>query len=114
MNDKVIFHLARYFPKDLYEEIKQGRKTSEFRDMTHYWIKRLCHRANWLVDSNQPQDLTKYLRVHKAWFVVGYPKGNLPRLEADIVGLFCDPLAMQLEIKFTNVVEVSVSRSKEK
>jgi len=27
--------------------------------------------------SFDPQDFTDSLKVHKAWFVVGYPKGNL-------------------------------------
>jgi len=97
---------CREFMVNPYEEIKAGRKTSEFRDMIYYWVKRLCENADWKVDVG-PQDLTKLLRVHKAWFVSGYPKGSppFPRLEADITGLFCDSLVMQLEIKFTNVVE---------
>lgn len=94
---------CKQFLVDLYKEIKAGRKTSEFRDMKQSWIMRLCARANWVVDSEQRQDLTEFLKVHRAWFVVGYPKRNLPRLEADITGLFL--LAMQLEIKFTNVTE---------
>jgi hypothetical protein len=88
---------------DLYEEIKAGRKTSEFRDATRHWFKRLCV-PHW-IGTEQHQDHTKFLKVHRAWFVVGYPKKNLPRLEADITGLFLD--AMQLEIKFTNVTEIS-------
>jgi hypothetical protein len=107
MKGIAIFHLKRIWEgRDLYEEIKQGKKTSEFRDMTHYWIKHLCERANWSVDTGEAQDISKFLKVHRAWFVVGYPKGLLPRLEADIIELLCDSLAMQLEIKFANVKEV--------
>ena len=110
----VIFNLKRFWEIDgktveLYKEIKAGRKTSEYRDLTHFWIKRLCEHAHWESYSDEPQDLTKYLRIHRAWFVVGYPKGNVPRLEAEIIGLFCDSNARQLEIKFANVIEVTVN-----
>ena len=105
--DRIIFHLKRFWQiagktVDLYAEIKAGRKTVEYRDCTRFWIKRLC-KLN--IHVYGPQDLTEYLKVHRAWFVVGYPKGSLPRLEADIVGLCCNN-AMQLEIKFVNVQEV--------
>jgi len=111
MKDVIIFHIKRiYDGHNLWEEIKAGKKTSEFRDFTHHWIMQLCERAHWSCDIGKPQDLTPYLKVHRAWFVVGYPKGNLPRLEADITQLISDDVQMQLEIKFANVTEVSVNR----
>jgi hypothetical protein len=75
-SDTVIFNLKRFWPPDaprnrqvrLYEEIKTGRKTCEYRDDKKYWRRRL-------LGERCPS---------KAWFVEGYPKGNLPRLEADI------------------------------
>ena len=118
MSDVIIFHLAKQLPPiersvfykrgTIYEEIKAGRKTSEWRDMTHYWVKRLFSRAKFEINANYDQDLTPFLKVHKAWFVQGYPKGNLPRLEADIIGAIFHTSfhRQQLEIKFTNVNEV--------
>ena len=104
--ERIIFNLKRFWQIEgktvnLYEEIKVGRKTIEYRYCTHFWIKRLIGSNN----SYDPQDLTAYLKVNRAWFVVGYPKRNLPRLEADIVSLRCNN-AMLLEIKFANVQEV--------
>jgi hypothetical protein len=137
MKDIVIFHLSKHFPpltpirpylhcaETLYEQIKNGKKTSEWRDFSKYWTYRLCHakRSNHLpaalvfnivVNGTEPQDLTPWLKVKRAWFVQGYPKGNLPRLEADITGVVYHPEvkefpahSQQLEIKFTNVKEVT-------
>jgi len=94
------------FMVNLYDDIKTRRKTSEFRNMIHYWIKRLCPNAVWDPFAGKPQDLTKYLEVSEAWFVTGYPKGSLPRVETDIRALWCDSYCSQLEIKFDVKVEV--------
>jgi len=119
MSDRVIFNLKRLWKIDgktvnLYNEIKSGRKTSEWRDAKHFMLRRLL--TNRLtkeglekvleVRKTRLQDLTKLLKVHKVWFVVGYPEGTLPRLEADITALFYHPETSQLEIKFTNVREI--------
>jgi hypothetical protein len=118
MTDKVVFHLAKYFPprtmkpqdmcdsRTLYQRIKDGSKTSEYRENVKYWLFRLVSAACLDVNGTKPQDLTPYLCVHKAWFVEGYPKNCLPRLEADITKLFYHPLDVFLEICFTNVKEV--------
>lgn len=107
MKDVVIFHLKRIWEgKNLWEEIKQGRKTSEWRDSTEFWFKRLCISGASHPYSLSPQDFTDILKVYKAWFVVGYPKDNLPRLEADIIRLFNHPIDGQFEIVFANVKEV--------
>lgn len=80
------------FMVDLYEEIKAGRKTSEWRDHKVYWDNILIKKPS------------------KAWFVVGYPKNNLlPRLEADIVKIILHEDSHQFEIQFTNVKEVTKS-----
>lgn len=102
-----IFHLKRFWKGDadkeydgtvdLYEEIKSGRKKSEYRDATPYWAKRLL---------KTKRDLKESI-PNRAWFVVGYPRGNLPRLEADmrdIIVLHVD--TGQYEICVENVVEV--------
>jgi len=109
MKDVIIFHLKRIWEgKDLWEEIKKGRKTSEWRDFCKYWLRRLCiKRSNlFFVNGTEPQDLSPWLKVKKAWFLQGYPKNSLPRLVAEITGLVYHPSSSQLEIKFTNVKEV--------
>jgi len=108
---RVIFRLKRFwtYPDgrtvDLYEEIKAGRKTSEFRDCTDYWTDRLYKKK--MID--EIMHLTP--KVDKAWFVVGFPKGSLPRLEADITNILTkidnEGFAEQIEIKFTNIKEVT-------
>lgn len=109
MKDVVIFHLKRIWEgKDLWEEIKQGRKTSEWREATSYWFKRLLIKGAEPMASPYEIDYhRRFWKVHKAWFVGGYPKANLPRLEAEITGLVYHPDSSQLEIKFTNVKEVT-------
>ena len=110
----VIFHLKRLweYPDgrvvDLYEEIKSGRKTSEYRDLTDYWTDRLYKVTK---DKNNPDTDILKPKVKRAWFVFGYPKGNLPRLEADIKNIMFlideNGFAEQLEIQFENVIEVT-------
>lgn len=108
----LLFHLKRFWEGqvgswyikdlDLYEEIKAGRKTSEWRDNTPYWRKRLISS---LLTKNPAMD--RRFGVVRAWFVCGYPKGNLPRLEATITEVLDVEDSEQLEVKFKNVVEVS-------
>lgn len=114
MEDKVVFHLKRFWviksvEVDLYEEIKVGRKKIEYRDASFYWSKLLLSKPLLIFDEsvNQVVDLTEFLKVARAWFVVGYPKNSLPRLEADITKLEYDPAAEQFRIHFDNVVEVT-------
>lgn len=107
---RVIFHLKRLwtYPDgrtvDLYREILEGRKTSEFRDCKDYWTDRLYKKK--MIDDT----LHLTPKVDKAWFVVGFPKNSLPRLEADITNILIlkddDGFAEQYEIQFTNVKEV--------
>lgn len=124
MTDRIIFHLARYFPprtmlasdmahpETLYGQIRNGRKTSEWRDCSgsQYWLDRLL--SHWKgnlreIVSLKPIDCTTDLKVHKAWFVQAYPKENMPRLEANILALFYHPASMQLEIRFKVTSEVT-------
>jgi len=123
MENIVIFHLKRIWEgKDLWEEIKSKRKTSEWRDLTNYWSQRLMkdHETVFLfiptetIEEAEAKgtsiDLTKYLKATKAWFVIGYPKYCVPRLEADITALLAWPAKnsaqSQFEIKIANVQEV--------
>lgn len=126
MKDIVIFHLAKYFPprtmkpcdmahpETLYEQIRSGKKTSEWRDFSIYWLQRLFDwkaldkKVAISVNDSLPLTLTNFLKVHRTWFVEGYPKGSLPRLEADITGLLYHPSSSQLEIKFTHAKELTV------
>lgn len=113
---KVVFRLKRLWEigdktVDLYKEIKSGKKTSEFRDFTAYWEQRLCPGLDFLKlpypdSSNIDVDITKFLKVKTAWFTVGYPKNNLPRLEAEITKLILHFETDQFEIQFQNVKEV--------
>ena len=121
MSNLVVFHLAKYFPprsmqpydmahpETLYERIRSGEKKSEWRDATPYWFKRLCFRGTIVAAAEKPMNITGNLKVKKAWFVQGYPKGNLPRLEANITGLVYHSVTQQLEIQFANVMEVTVN-----
>jgi len=96
MSEKnVVFHLSRslvilgkYVAP--YDSIRCGRKTVEYRPNSGYWRSRLI-KAN--------------PRPSKAWFVVSYPKDNLPRLEADITRIVHRHPTNQIEVHFKNVME---------
>jgi hypothetical protein len=116
MKDVVVFHLKRVAPltpvrpyvhcaESLYEQIRNGKKRSEWRDATPYWFKRLCIRGNIVAAVEKPVNITNTLKVSIAWFVQGYPKNNMPRLEASIYQLFYYSETQQLEIRFGNVKE---------
>ena len=109
MPDRVIFRLKRHWivegrKVDLYQEIKENRKKVEYRDASPYWLKRLCFRAALHMIAGEEQDLTPYLKVTHAWFIFGFPKGNVPRFEARITKLIV--VSGQLHIHFDDVLEV--------
>lgn len=129
---RIIFRLKRFIEiegetVDLYEAIKSGKKTSEWRNASSYWTRiffgsnipeSMCkecsfeHLCNGQRGDDCPTlDFTKYLRgkMRRAWFIVGFPKDNLPRLEADITAVLYHPRTNQFEIKFKNVVEIMVA-----
>ena len=108
LNNLIIFHLKKFWDgKDLWEEIKSGRKTIEWREAKSYWIRRLLGYETLAQTSQKIVNFTKGLIVHKAWFVIGYPKNNLPRLEADVIGLIYYHDTKQFGIKIANVKEVT-------
>jgi len=108
---------CKQFMVDLYKEIKDGRKTSEWRDASDCWLSVLfkkCWEVHDIIHSetikglNKPVDVTNYLKVKRAWLLVGFPKGNLPRQEADITKAFYYSAGNQFEIQFSNVTEIEV------
>jgi len=95
MDKKVFFHLSRrlrILGKDFdpYESIRCGRKTVEYRSNSRFWRLHLIQ-----------------AKPTKAWFVVGYPKDNLPRLEADITRIVRRHSTNQIEVHFEHVVEIT-------
>lgn len=129
MSNKVVFNLKRFWEMDdgsileLYPAIKTLEKTSEWRDATNYWFKRLFPKMNAFqiiavlppeesIEEGMRIDLTEFLVPKIAWFVVGYPKNNSPRLETDITKVLYWPhkdRMSQLEIQFNNVKEIKVA-----
>jgi hypothetical protein len=134
----VALHLENVFEKDgcpsffnpkeplnLYGQIKKGFKPSEWRALKPFWLRMLCKDADEVLkeieditkDHEQRglglprlMDLTSKLKVHKAWFIEGYPKGqmtSLPHLEAEIIGLWYHPEKKALEIKIFNTIKVN-------
>jgi hypothetical protein len=112
-------------PLNLYGQLKNGTKPSEWRDCKLYWLRRLCKDADDvqkeiknLTKSHKQyglglpptMDLTNKLKVHKVWFFEGYSPGelvSLPHLEAEIIGLLYYPEKKALEIKIANAVKVN-------
>ena len=115
MKNIVIFRLKRWWPPDAprheqfdcYEAILAGTKTSEWRGYKEYWMDRLFKEVK---DPRYPGTPILKPKVTRAWFTVGFPKGNVPRLEADIKNILVHKdeqgYADQLEIQVENVVEV--------
>jgi len=120
----VHFVLKRYLPEfgdgkmDLYEAIKTGKKTSEYRDATEYWAKRLLNSIGLNKyyftlernkDPKQDYDVVKSifdspdLKHTKCTFRVGYTKG--PTLHATIKDITWRPMEQQFEIRIKNVRE---------
>lgn len=102
----ILFRIARFFDSDLHpelkgvdlwEEIKSGRKTSEWRDASDYWLKRLF--------SGRP--LKQGGRQLRVWIVCGYPKANIPRLEATVTDIILWFDSEQIETNFKDVEEVT-------
>jgi hypothetical protein len=92
----VIFRLRKYWQHNgeytnVYKEIKEGRKTSEWREDTEFWRSRLLN----------------HVPPKQAWFTIGYPKNNSPRLEADILKVIVHENLKMIEIRIGNVEEKS-------
>ena len=108
----VIIHLQRFFDSDLHpelkgldlwEEIKSGRNKSEWREGSPYWLNRLFS-GKWRFSKLTPKPILR------AWFVIGYPRGNIPRLEATVTDVVYWGDSDQIETRFKDVIEVSLNR----
>ena len=118
----VHFVLARYLPGfeeygDLYEAIKTGKKTSEYRDATPYWAKRLLNNQglqeyNQILENNKDNHIPTCVRYRfdlselkhtEATFRVGYTQG--PTLHATIREIHWKPTEEQFEVCIEDVRE---------
>ncbi|HUW44732.1 MAG TPA: hypothetical protein VMW50_02960 [Dehalococcoidia bacterium] len=106
------FVLKRYlegFEKygDLYEAIKSGKKTVEYRDASDHWWNRLIEKRSRLLGQfYKGRNIVfqgNQLKHDKAVFVVGYTK--YPRLVADVTKIVYLYDSNQLETHITNVTE---------
>lgn len=95
---------------DLYEAIKSGRKTVEYRDATKHWKTRLLtiegldHLDYHQIYESGELELTgDQLKHNKATFVVGYTKH--PKLVADITKIVYNQDTDQLITHIINVRE---------
>lgn len=94
--------------EDIYEALKKGKKTSEWRDATDFWAKRLLNESG-LQRFKEVVGFTyhfyPFMWKHKrARFVVGYT--SYPRLLADIEEIIYHSDTKQFEIRIENVIEV--------
>ena len=91
---------------DLYEAIKSGRKTIEYRDATEHWVFRLISSKGLEDARHHPGSTIEFkgdqLKHDTAIFVVGYTK--FPRLLADITKVKFE--YDQFEVHIRNVREV--------
>ena len=96
---------------DIYEALKTGEKTSEWRDASPHWILRLfTKRAQSSVRHRMLRHEGPLMFIHPddhkhktARFVVGYTK--YPRLLADIHNIYYHRDTNQFEIQIKNVKE---------
>lgn len=104
---------------DIYEALKSGEKTSEWRDGSDHWKVRLLNElgrkqlrwAHELKERNKGHNkpyfimpFPDYMWKHKkARFVVGYTKA--PMLIADVKAIIYNSETNQFEIQIENVVE---------
>ena len=108
---------------DIYEAIKKGEKTSEWRDGSEHWKRRLLTAPSPLVrysgqeslqhafeieNRSKPFFLMDFADYHwkhkKARFVVGYTKR--PMLLADVTTIMYHSKTNQFEIRIENVIEL--------
>ena len=98
---------------DLYEALKTGVKTSEWRDGSDHWRSRLLTEmgrtqiiwADEFKENNYPNEARPYVmafpgylwKYNRARFMVGYTK--YPRLIADVIGILYYSKTNQFEIK---------------
>lgn len=105
---------------DLYEALKTGEKTSEWRDGSSHWISRLLNEggrkqlqwAHEYKERNKGRTEPYFLlpfhpslwKYRRARFVVGYTKR--PMLVADVKAILFHSKTDQFEVQIENVVEL--------
>jgi len=97
---------------DIYEALKSGEKTSEWRDATHFWISRLFKKNVQRTIERQIEHYEgpriEFHKTHykhlKARFVVGYTKS--PMLEADVTAIIFHTDSHQFEVQIENTKEI--------
>lgn len=102
--------------EDLYEAIKTGKKTSEWRDASDHWIKRLLNERGQIalegfksgyekIDSAgaRARFLMSHLKYTRARFVTGYVK--TPMLTATVKAIIYHRDTDQFEVQIENVRE---------
>ena len=99
--------------EDIYEALKTGEKTSEWRDTTDFWARRLFTPLGvlWydrikrigLPEGNVAISPEVFIKHKTARFVVGYTK--YPRLIADITQIKYHVDNHQFEVQIKNVRE---------
>lgn len=97
---------------DIYEALKTGEKTSEWRDATEFWISRLfTKKAQSSVRHRMLRHEGSLMFIHpddykhrKARFVVGYTKS--PMLIADVRAIMYHTKTVQFEVQIENISEV--------
>jgi len=99
---------------DLYEAIKVGEKTSEWRDASDHWVRRLLNEEGLSLleafnsgyeNLDELSFLPYYWKHIQARFVVGYTKS--PMLVADVTGIIYHRDTEQFEVQIKNVAECS-------
>lgn len=97
---------------DIYEALKTGVKTSELRDASDHWIKRLLNVRGMSTLETFKSDhkeldtwtfLPRHWKYAKARFVVGFTQ--TPMLTATVTGIIYHRDTDQFEIQLENVVE---------
>lgn len=87
--------------RDVYHDVKTGFKRVEYREAKKYWTDRLF---------KMDKQGVPHLKVHRAWFTVGFPRYSVPRLETDITKIDLltdeDGYARTYAIHVANVEEV--------
>lgn len=109
---------------DLWKDILEGRKTEEFRDATPYWISRIFNIKATSPRLAKLRLLTSNYRIvvirqgdpsfvipKIAVFTVGFPKNNVPRIEAEIVAVVYYKKTKQIGTRFKNPVLIDSAKN---
>lgn len=105
---------------DIYEALKTGEKTSEWRDGSDHWRRRLLTK-NGIINLERAEEIERStLRVPSKPFIMDFPeyqwkykkarfvvgRTESPMLLADVTEILYNSKTNQFEIRIENVVEV--------